>query len=120
MRAIGATLERYDYSAMSPETVRQAADEGLAEAERLIAEVAQVAGSRTFENTLVPLSDAAAAVWMADGRGAWMGRVHPDAGVRDAAGEARDRTEKWRAGLPRRDDLRACSARSPRPTRARA
>jgi thimet oligopeptidase len=102
-----ATTERYDYSAIGPETVRQAADEGLAEAERLIAQVARVAGPRTFENTLVPLSDAAAAVWTADGRGAAIGRVHPDAGVRDAASEARDRTEKWRTGLPRRDDVAA-------------
>lgn len=107
MCAMRATMERYDYSAMTPETVRQAADEGLAEAERLIAQVAQVTASRTFENTLVPLSDAAAAVWTADGRGAFMGWVHPDAGVRDAASEARDRTEKWRTGLPRRDDVAA-------------
>jgi Zn-dependent oligopeptidase len=102
-----ATMERYDYSAMSPETVRQAADEGLAEAERLIAQVVHLTGSRTFENTLAPLSDAAAAVWTADGRGAAIGLVHPDARVRDAAGGTRDRTEKWRNGLPRRDDVAA-------------
>jgi thimet oligopeptidase len=100
-----AGLERYDYAAMSPETVRQAVDEGLAEAERLIAQVAHETGSRTFENTLVPLSDASAAVWAADGRGALIGWVHPDADVRRAASEARDLTEKWRAGLPRREDV---------------
>jgi Zn-dependent oligopeptidase len=105
MCATRATMESYDYSAITSETVRQAADEGLAEAERLIAQVAQVTAVRTFENTLVPLSDAAAVVWTADGRGALMGWVHPDAGVRAAASEARDRTEKWRTGLPRRDDV---------------
>ena len=107
MCATRATMERYDYSAMTPETVRRAADERLAEAERLIAQVAQVTGSRTFENTFEPLSDAAAAVWTADGRGALIGWVHPDAQVRRAASEARDRTEKWRAGVPRREDVAA-------------
>jgi thimet oligopeptidase len=97
--------ERYDYAVMSPESVRQAADEGLAEAERLIAQVAHETGERTFENTLAPLSDAAAAVWTADGRGSAIGQVHPDAGVRDAASRARDRTGKWRNALPRRDDV---------------
>ena len=101
-----ATMERYDYSAISAQTVRQAADEGLAEAERLIARVAQIAGPRTFENTLVPLSDAAAAVSTADGRALYIfGQVHPDAAVRDAATETRDRTEKWRNGLAGRDDV---------------
>jgi Zn-dependent oligopeptidase len=100
------TMERYDYSAISPQTVRQAADEGLAEAERLIAQVVQVAGPRTFENTLVPLSDAAAAVWTSDGRALFIfGQLHPDGAVRDAATETRDRTEKWRNGLAGRDDL---------------
>ena len=46
MCARRATMERFDYPAMNPETVRRAADEGLAEAERLIAQVAQVTGLR--------------------------------------------------------------------------
>jgi thimet oligopeptidase len=99
---------RYDYSAMTAETVRQGADEGLAEADRLIAQAVDAAGPRTFENTLLPLSDAAAAVWTADGRGALIGRIHPDSGVRDAANAARERTEKWRNGLAQRDEVAAC------------
>lgn len=106
--AVNEAVARYDYSAMTAETVRQAADEGLAEAERLIAQAVDAVGTRTFENTLVPLSDAAAAVWTADGRGALIGRVHPDAGVRDAASAARERTDKWRNGLAQRDEIAAC------------
>lgn len=34
---MNATTERYDYSAISPQSVLWAADEGLGEAERLIA-----------------------------------------------------------------------------------
>ena len=36
-----------------------------------------------------------------------IGYVHPDAAVRDAANAAEERTQKWRAGLARRDDLAA-------------
>jgi Zn-dependent oligopeptidase len=106
--AVNEAFARYDYSAMTAETVRQAADEGVAEAERLIAQAVDAAGPRTFENTLVPLSDAAAAVWTADGRGALIGLVHPDGAVRDAASAARERTEKWRNGLAQRDEVAAC------------
>lgn len=105
---VNQEFARYDYSAMTADTVRQAADEGLGEAERLIAQAVHTAGPRTFENTLVPLSDAAAAVWTADGRGALIGRIHPDSGVRDAANAARERTEKWRNGLAQRDEVAAC------------
>jgi Zn-dependent oligopeptidase len=105
---VNEEFARYDYSAMTAETVRQAADEGLAEAERLIDQVLRDARPRTSDNTLVPLSDAAAAVWTADGRGALIGRVHPDGGVRNAANAARERTDKWRNGLAQRDEVAAC------------
>jgi thimet oligopeptidase len=98
---------RYDYAAMTPETVAAATDAGLAEAERLIAAVVAARGPRTFDSTIRPLAEAAAAVWTADGRGSSIGSVHPDAGVRDAANEAEERIQKWRAGLARRDDLAA-------------
>jgi Zn-dependent oligopeptidase len=102
---VNEAFARYDYSAMTTETVRQAADEGLAEAERLIAQAVDAAAPRTFENTLVPLSDAAAAVWTADGRGATIGWVHPDGAMRDAASAARERTDKWRNELLQREDV---------------
>jgi len=99
-------VPRYDYAAMTPETVAAASDAGVDEAERLIA-TAIAASPPTFDSTIRPLSEAAAAVWAADGLGASIGYVHPDPAVRDAANAAEERTQKWRAGLARRDDLAA-------------
>jgi hypothetical protein len=114
---------RYDYSAITAETVRQAADEGLGEAERLIAQAVHAAGPRTFENTLVPLSDAAAAVWTADGRGALIGRIEVrtriwspvERGARPSsptpwAGPRFLRS--WQAGLPGRRPTQTVGARN--------
>ena len=98
---------RYDYAAMTPETVAAATDAGLAEAERLIAAVIADEGPRTYDNTIRPLGDAAAAVWAADGKGSSIGYVHPDPAVRDAGNAAEERIQKWRSGLARRDDLAA-------------
>jgi Zn-dependent oligopeptidase len=102
---IRAMTDRYDYSAMTPETVRELTDECLDAAERLIAQAVEVANPRTFENTLIPLSDAAAAVTTAHGRGARMGLDHPDAGVRLAAKAAQERTGSWREALFQREDV---------------
>jgi oligopeptidase A len=98
---------RYDYAAMTPDSVTRATDAGLAEAERLIAAVVAGEGPRTYDTTIRPLGEAAAAVWAADGRGSSIGYVHPDPAVRDAANAAEERIQKWRAGLARRDDLAA-------------
>ena len=98
---------RYDYASMTAATVNQAADEALAEADRLVANAVAVTGERTYENTLRPLSDAADVIWSADGIGTAIGYIHPDPAVREASGAMEERTEQWRNGLARRDDLAA-------------
>ena len=98
---------RYDYAAMSPATVTDATDAALAEAERLIEAAVTAPDPRTYDSTIRPLADASAVVWAAGGVGASIGHVHPDAAVRDAAYDAEERIQKWRAGLARRDDLAA-------------
>src|SRR5262245_11778125 len=88
---------RYDYAAMTPESVTAATDAGLAEAERLIAAAIAAADPRTYDSTMRPLADAAAAVWEADGKGSSIGYVHPDPAIRDACNAAEERIQKWRA-----------------------
>ncbi|HEX4897484.1 MAG TPA: hypothetical protein VFV53_03900 [Candidatus Limnocylindrales bacterium] len=56
-----ASTDRYDYAAVTPETVRRVTEDGLLEADRLVAQACEVAEPRTFEGTIVPLSEAAAA-----------------------------------------------------------
>jgi thimet oligopeptidase len=92
---------------MTPETVLRETDAGIAEADRLVALAVDPTQSRTFDNTLLTLSDAAAAVWIAEGRGALIGEVHPDAAIRDAADTARERIDRWRNALVQRDDVAA-------------
>jgi Zn-dependent oligopeptidase len=98
-------MERYDYAAVTPEAVTGAMDEALAHAERLIAAAVQAPEPRTFEGTVSPLSEALLAVARADGIGPRLAPIHPDAAVREAGNRADERAHKWRAGLPRRDDL---------------
>ncbi|HEX5013638.1 MAG TPA: M3 family metallopeptidase [Candidatus Limnocylindrales bacterium] len=98
---------RYDYASMTADTVNRAADDAIAEADRLVAGVVAVTGERTYENTLRPLGDAADVTWSADGIGTAIGYIHPDPAVREAAGSMEERTDRWRNGLARRDDLAA-------------
>jgi thimet oligopeptidase len=92
---------------MTPETVLHETDAGIAEADRLVALAVDPTQPRTFDNTLLTLSDAAAAVWIAEGRGALIGEVHPDAAIREAAALARERIDRWRNALAQRDDVAA-------------
>jgi len=101
---------RYDYRATTPDSIRRETDAGIATADRLVSMVVAPTADRTFENTLVRLSDAAEAVWIAEGRGALMDDVHPDAAVRDAASQAREQIDRWRNSLAERDDVAAAIA----------
>jgi Zn-dependent oligopeptidase len=102
-----ASTDRYDYAAVTPETVLRVTEDGLLEADRLVARACEAAGPRTFENTIVPLSEAAAAAWRASGRGASLGDLHPDAAVRAAASSARERVGRWRSEVVTRAELAA-------------
>ena len=96
---------RYDYASMSAESVDRAADDALAEADRLVQAVIATIGPRTWENTLGALSRAVEVVWRADGIGTSIGWIHPDEGVRVAAARMEERNNQWRRELGRRDDL---------------
>jgi thimet oligopeptidase len=95
----------YDYGQVTPEQVTAETDDAIAAAEELIARAADSAATPTFEATLWPIELAGAAIAVGYGRGAFMGQVHPDAAVRDVAQQAEERINKWRVGLPFREDL---------------
>ncbi len=94
----------FDYASVSPGTVRDDTDAGLAAADDLVERVANGSGA-TFDDTMLPLDRALECVQVAYGRGAFMARVHPDAAVRDAAQVAEERLAKWRVALSSRYDL---------------
>ncbi|HEY7450899.1 MAG TPA: M3 family metallopeptidase [Candidatus Limnocylindria bacterium] len=94
----------YDYTAVTPESVREEADAGLADADALVAQ-AVGATELSFEARVVPLELAVARVGRAYGRSAFLGHAAVDAAVRDAGNAADERLTKWRTQLPFREDL---------------
>jgi thimet oligopeptidase len=95
----------YDYRGVSVESVRSETDAALALAEEHVTRAVSSARSPTFDDTLLPLELAGAALVQAYGRGAFMGQVHPDPAVRDEGNEAEERINKWRVALVFRSDL---------------
>src|SRR5262245_18447958 len=96
---------RFDYASLPADVVNRTADDALAEADRIVASVVASTAPRTFDTTLRPLSEAGALIWAADGIGTAIGYIHPDESVREASAAMEERSEQWRSGLARRDDL---------------
>jgi thimet oligopeptidase len=103
-------MDRYDYSAMTPETVRTEMDSALEAADRLVA-AAVTADPPTWGDTIVGLSDASGAVIAGAGRSAFPGSFHPDPDVRQAAAETEERRQNWDNALAERDDVAAAIGR---------
>ena len=95
----------HDYADVSVAAVRAVTDEAIDQADALVARAVGSAGSPTFADTLEPLELAGAELVRAYGIGAFMGQVHPDSAVRDAANEAEERIDKWRVATVFRSDL---------------
>ncbi|HET9416547.1 MAG TPA: M3 family metallopeptidase, partial [Candidatus Limnocylindria bacterium] len=101
----------YDYTTVTPDSVRAATDAALASADALVEGLVASAGSPTFAATVQPLEAAGAGLVRGYGRGAFLGQAHPDAAVRAAGLDAEERLDKWRVGvLARRDVYRAVRA----------
>ena len=95
----------YDYTRVTVDSVASETDAALERADALVARTAASADAPGFDATLLPLELAGAAIGEGYGRGAFMGQVHTDAGVRDAGQAAEERINKWRVALVFRDDL---------------
>jgi Zn-dependent oligopeptidase len=97
----------YDYTGLRASDVAVATDEAITEAEQLVTSIIAESGARTHANTMAPLDEAGVIIADAHGRYGFMGRVHPDQDVRDAALEAEERLTKWTSDLAFREDLYA-------------
>ena len=93
----------FDFATVTAESVRDATDAAIAEADARVA--GAVAAPPSFDATLLPLELAGADLMRAYGIGAFMGQVHPDADVRDAGTDADERLSKWRVAVAFRRDL---------------
>jgi len=95
----------HDYRTVSAADVTAETDAAVATADALVDRAAASAGQRSLSATLQPLELAGAAIAAGYGRGAFLGQVHTDAAVRDAAHEAEERLNKWRVAVVFRDDV---------------
>ena len=95
----------YDYTNVTPETVRTETETAIAAADALVAGLVASADAPSFEATLLPLELAGAELVRAYGRGGFMGQAHPDSAVRDAGIDAEERVNKWRVALVARSDI---------------
>jgi Zn-dependent oligopeptidase len=80
-------------------------DEAIARADELIDRAVAPGAPRSLAGTLLPIDEAGAVLADASSRTAFMGYVHPDPAVRDAAHEAEERIDTWRVKLFFRPDL---------------
>lgn len=97
----------HDYTQVTVQSIEAVTAAAIREAEATVASIVGQTGDRTFENTLLPLDEANATLWVAYGQGGFMARVHVDADVREAGQKAEESIEKWQVELPFRDDLYA-------------
>jgi thimet oligopeptidase len=98
-----------DFPSRSPAEIEALTTEAIERADRRIE--AALGDPQDAKALLRALDDAGRIVALAYGEGAFLRYVHPDPDGRDAAAEAAERIEKWRATLPQREDLAAAIAR---------
>ncbi len=93
------------YSTLTPAQIEEGTDQAIAEAHSVLDEIVAPKSQRTFENTLRPLDRIADILAHSQTNYAFMGYVHPDKEVRDAAKKAEERNSKFGVEIAFREDL---------------
>lgn len=96
----------FNYSTVTPETIRDGCGAAVRRAEALVAEIAALPdGRRTFANTLLPMEEIADLLRQAGGRYAFLAQVASDAALRDTAREQEERLDQYGSALGFREEL---------------
>lgn len=95
----------FDYSAMTPESLRTDTEAMLAACDALIDEIVSVDGERTWENTGEPLLEAERIQARLYGGAPFLYQAHGDAAVRAAARELQEEIAQWGVRTAYRRDL---------------
>ena len=93
------------YSSITPDQITDGVDRAIERAETVLETLIGVEDERTFDNTLQPLDRVGDILGHAATDFTFMGYVHPDKGVRDAAKAAEEKMTKWGSDIFFRDDL---------------
>lgn len=99
-----------EFDALTPDGMAAAVGTAVERAGRGVA-AAVAAPEPTFAPVVGALSNAVVAIWDAFGRTAALATIHPDAAIREAARDADEALNKWRAALFERDDVGAAVRR---------
>ncbi len=95
----------FDYTTVDAASIQNLVEAAITAGEEAVAVLVAEPGARSFANSLLPLQEVAATITDAYGRGPFLGNVHPDAGVREAARTGEERLTKWTVDLAFREDL---------------
>jgi thimet oligopeptidase len=95
------------YKDLTPEALTAGVDAAISQARSILDGLVEPKPARTFENTLRPLDRIGDVLGHAFHRYGFMGYVHTDKAVREAATDANERMEKFGVELIFRDDFNA-------------
>jgi thimet oligopeptidase len=95
----------FDFTSATSASIDAAVDQTIEDGNRLVQQIVDVAGERTFENTMQPLEALAVLTSHAYGQGPFLGNVSTDEEMRDTARAAEERLTKWQVELEFREDL---------------
>ncbi|CAN5870038.1 oligopeptidase A [soil metagenome] len=95
----------YSYTNISAEDITRGTDRSIDEARGVLDDAIAPKDERTFTNTLMPVDRIGDILSHAFARYAFMGYVHPDAGVRKAANDAQEKLNTFGVEMIFRDDL---------------
>lgn len=93
------------YSELTPARIESGVTEAIERSRQVLADLVDVEGERTFENTLRPLDRIADIGGHAFADYVFMGYVHPDKETRSTAKNAEETLSKFRVEMMFRDDL---------------
>ncbi len=95
----------FDFSEITASGIARDTDELIEGADAIVSTVVSDDTELSYSGRLAPLEDVAAYIAEGFTRTGFMGYVHPEAAVRDAAKEAEERLSKWGVELSFRDDV---------------
>lgn len=95
----------YSYTDITAEEIAKGTDRAIGEARSVLDEAVAPKDDRTFGNTLMPVDRIGDILAHAFARYAFMGYVHPDAGVRKAGNDAQEKLNTFGVEMIFRDDL---------------
>lgn len=95
----------YSYTDITAEEIAKGTDRAIDEARRVLDDAVAPEGERSFANTLMPVDRIGDILSHAFARYAFMGYVHPDAGVRKAGNDAQEKLNTFGVEMIFRDDL---------------